>query len=117
MNRRRFLGDRSIGEVGLGCWQLGGEWGSISNQQADLILEQAFQSGIDLYDTADVYGQGKSELRIGSFVQKNMEECTIVTKLGRLHGYPDGYSYSIFRTSILDSIKRLGVNVLDLVGD
>ena len=50
-----------ISEVGLGCWQLGGaEWGNVSDEQAFAILDAAVDSGVTFFDTADVYGAGRS---------------------------------------------------------
>lgn len=104
------------GEVGLGAWQLGADWGILDDDQAREILIAARDSGIRFIDTADVYGAGLSERRIGSFLAENSDTSFFVaTKLGRLHGFPDGYSLELFRRCVQDSCERLGVKQLDLV--
>ena len=62
MNFRNF-GETgpSVSEIGLGCWQLGGDWGDVDDYTAQKVLEAAVQNGINFYDTADVYGEGRSE--------------------------------------------------------
>jgi aryl-alcohol dehydrogenase-like predicted oxidoreductase len=53
---------RHVSEIGLGTWQLGGtEWGSVSDEQATATLHAAAEAGVTLFDTADIYGQGRSE--------------------------------------------------------
>lgn len=104
------------GEVGLGAWQLGADWGILDDDQAYEILCAARDSGIRFIDTADVYGAGLSEQRIGSFLAKNpKEQFFVATKIGRLHGFPDGYSLSLFRKCVEESCARLQVEQLDLV--
>ena len=105
-----------FGEIGLGAWQLGADWGTLDDDQAQEILSMAMRCGIRFIDTADVYGAGRSETRIGEFLADHPDSGFFVaTKLGRLHGYPDGYSLELFRTCIQDSCSRLGVEKLDLV--
>ena len=112
----RKLFNRSISEIGIGTWQLGGsEWGDISRKQAHSILGAALDSGINFIDTADVYGAGRSESLIGDFLRSRRDQCFVATKLGRLHGYPDSYSYQQFASDIDDSLRRLQVEQLDLV--
>jgi aryl-alcohol dehydrogenase-like predicted oxidoreductase len=62
MNFRNFgkMGPK-VSEIGLGCWQLGGDWGDVDDYTAQKVLEAAVQNGINFYDTADVYGKGRSE--------------------------------------------------------
>jgi aryl-alcohol dehydrogenase-like predicted oxidoreductase len=67
MKKRPFgnTGEK-ISEVGLGCWQLGGaDWGDVSDEQALAILGASLDSGVTFFDTADVYGSGRSESLIG----------------------------------------------------
>ncbi|NLG16225.1 MAG: aldo/keto reductase [Fibrobacter sp.] len=101
-------------EIGLGTWQFGGDWGSISEQNAQSILNAAVDNGINFFDTADVYGGGRSESIIGS-VFGNRKDLFIATKLGRLEGFPDGYSLELFRRCIENSLKRLGRDAIDLI--
>ena len=65
--KQRMLGDVAVSEVGLGAWQLGADWGTISEDTARSILAAADAAGIRFVDTADVYGAGLSESRVGAF--------------------------------------------------
>jgi aryl-alcohol dehydrogenase-like predicted oxidoreductase len=104
-----------VSEVGLGCWQLGGaDWGYLADQDAYSILRAAVDSGVTFLDTADVYGQGRSESLIGSYFGNSKERPFIATKVGRLELYPDGYTRDSVRRMTAASMKRLGVDTLDL---
>jgi len=102
-----------VSEIGLGCWQLGGDFGPVGQETADAILTHAQAAGITFWDTADVYGGGLSESRIGAHAKG--PDIVVATKLGRGSGlFPDGYSKPALRESLLGSAKRLGVQRLDL---
>ena len=116
MQYRKFGSTQiSISEVGLGCWQLGGDWTEVSDQQAELILQNAVEQGITFFDTADVYGGGRSETLIGQYFKKSPTEVFIATKAGRNEMYPDNYTSENLRASIEDSLSRLQVSSLDLI--
>ena len=69
MHYRTFGRERiEISEVGLGCWQIGGNWAEVEESTAREILRTALDRGINLLDTADVYGAGRSETIIGSYL-------------------------------------------------
>lgn len=103
-----------VSEIGLGCWQLGGDFGPMGDDEASTILATAAQAGINLWDTADVYGTGLSEHRIGAFYGKP-EALVIATKVGRSDAlYPDKYTKAGMRESLQESARRLGVETLDL---
>lgn len=107
-----------VSEIGLGCWQLGGDFGTMSDERAATILDEAHRQGINFWDTADVYGAGLSETRIGNWCEKNSqaERPTIVTKVGRSGElYPDKYTKDNVRASLEGSLKRIGGDALDLV--
>jgi aryl-alcohol dehydrogenase-like predicted oxidoreductase len=117
MNCRIFGGtDMKVSEIGLGCWQLGGsDWGSIDEKSARQILTTAVESGINFFDTADVYGDGRSETLIGQFLKNRSDRIFVATKLGRTGSlYPDKYSEGGLRRATEASLKRLGVEALDL---
>ncbi len=103
-----------VSEVGLGTWQLGGDWGAVDEASAMAILTEASERGISFFDTADVYGRGTSEELIGRFLKKTGYNAFVATKLGRLKGYPDDYSLQLFRCCVEDSLKRLGKECIDL---
>lgn len=105
----------SVGEVGLGCWQLGGsDWGDVSDEQAFEILRAAVDSGCTFLDTADVYGAGRSETLIGKFLKQTGKPLKVATKLGRMGLYPDKYTEATLRQATEASLQRLGVSRLDL---
>jgi aryl-alcohol dehydrogenase-like predicted oxidoreductase len=101
-------------EIGLGTWQFGGDWGSISETDAGSILNEAFEQGINFFDTADCYGAGRSESIIGSFLS-DRKDVFIASKLGRLEGYPDKYSLELFRRCVENSLRRLRRDSIDLI--
>ncbi|MGI9532243.1 aldo/keto reductase [Lutimonas sp.] len=117
--KNRTLGKSGpvISEVGLGCWQLGGDWGDpLSEENGLQILKEAVDQGVSLFDTADVYGGGKSESLIGTFLKTEKRPLTVITKFGRGNGvYPDNYSEKALFSAVENSLKRLGVNSLDLL--
>ena len=117
--KHRTLGKNGpkISEVGLGCWQLGGDWGDPLSEETGLeILKEAVHQGVTLFDTADVYGGGKSESLIGTFLKTENKPLTIISKFGRGNGvYPDHYSEKVLFESVENSLERLGLNSLDLI--
>lgn len=117
MNTRSFgPEDIKISEIGLGCWQIGHCWGDISDESANNILNTAFESGITFWDTADVYGEGRSESLIGKFLKDRPGHSVFVaTKVGRLGLYPDGYTKAAVKECLTESAKRLQMDCLPLV--
>lgn len=106
-----------VSEVGLGCWQLGGtDWGTLDDARSFEILKAAVDSGVTFFDTADVYGTGRSEELIGRFLKENPAEAYIATKLGRTDDlYPDKYTEAGVRAALEASLKRLQRDSVDLV--
>ena len=117
MNFRNF-GETgpSVSEIGLGCWQLGGDWGDVDDYTAQKVLEGAVQSGINFYDTADVYGKGRSEELLHKYLKPIAPNAFIATKLGRFPdpGNSENYTFENFRRFTENSLKRLNIDVLDL---
>ncbi|WP_421732425.1 aldo/keto reductase [Cellulomonas sp.] len=117
----RLLGrtGRSVGVVGLGCWQLGADWGSVTEEAALAVLEAAVDSGVTFLDTADVYGDGRSEKLIGTFLRSRGPDhgITVATKMGRRADphTAEAYTLSWFRAWTDRSRENLGVDTLDLV--
>jgi aryl-alcohol dehydrogenase-like predicted oxidoreductase len=117
MNKRE-LGNKGlmIGEVGLGCWQFGGDFGEMSEETAFAIMGTSVESGVDFFDTADVYGAGVSEELIGRFVKGCSAPLTIATKYGRWEDvFPDNYTKDNMRQAIEVALERLQLDVLDLL--
>jgi aryl-alcohol dehydrogenase-like predicted oxidoreductase len=118
MRLRTFGGDPvQVSEVGLGCWQIGGDqWGAVSDADALATLRAAVEAGITFLDTADIYGSGRSEELIGRFRRERPGPLFIATKLGRSStpGWPENFTPAAMRKHTECSIKRLGVETLDL---
>ncbi len=117
MKTRRFGKEGiEISEVGLGCWQIGGNWGEVDEATARSVLTAAVESGVTFFDTANVYGDGRSESLIGKFLKEETpDELFIATKVGRGPMYPGDYTEAGVRADIEASLSRLGVETLDLV--
>lgn len=117
MKQRSFQGI-PVSEVGLGCWQLGGgDWGAMDDSAARAILRSAYESGVTFFDTADVYGGGVSEQRLGAWLATDKPHGIFVaTKLGRRGdpGWPGNFSPAALRQHTTDSLKRLGIERLEL---
>jgi aryl-alcohol dehydrogenase-like predicted oxidoreductase len=106
---------RSVGVIGLGAWQLGGDWGTVTEADAHAALQAAVDAGVTFFDTADVYGDGRSEQIIGSF-RKDHPDITVATKMGRrVPQEPSAYMLDNFRAWTDRSRANLGVETLDLV--
>ena len=106
-----------VTEVGLGTWQLGGDWGDVAESQAREAIRAALDAGITFLDTADVYGDGRSERLISEVLAARDEEPFVATKAGR-HLDPhtaDRYTETNLRGFVDDSRERLGVDSLDLL--
>lgn len=106
---------KPVSEIGLGCWQLGGaDWGHLKDEAAFAILRTAAEAGITFFDTADVYGNGRSEELIGRFLKETAGDFFVATKLGRSGLYPDNYTEAGIRDATEASLRRLGTDCLDL---
>ena len=103
-------------EIGLGCWQLGGDcWGDMDEDSAFEILRTGASSGGNFLDTADVYGSGRSEELIGKFLKETSGEFFVATKLGRqAHVFPDNCTKENLLRCTEESLGRLGLEQLDL---
>ena len=117
MNERPFGNEKiKVSEIGLGTWQLGGDWGSVTDRAAEEILQTAVDHGVTFFDTADVYGGGVSEQRIARFLKQHEGNVFVATKLGRSGdpGWPENFTMATMRQHIEDSLRRLQVEALDL---
>jgi aryl-alcohol dehydrogenase-like predicted oxidoreductase len=113
--RRLGRTGRDIGVVGLGAWQLGADWGSVDESDALAVLRTAIEGGVTFIDTADVYGDGRSERLVGQ-VLKSYDGLTVATKMGRrVEQLPENYNPEAFRAWNDRSRANLGVDMIDLV--
>jgi aryl-alcohol dehydrogenase-like predicted oxidoreductase len=109
-----------VSEIGIGTWQLGGtEWGDVTDQQALETLHAAADAGTTLFDTADIYGLGRSETLIGQFLRArpDRDRFFVATKFGRSPdpGWPENFTRQTIFRHTEDSLRRLGVAALDLM--
>ncbi|MGO3151669.1 MAG: aldo/keto reductase [Galactobacter sp.] len=117
---QRILGrsGRNVSVIGLGTWQLGADWGDVSQENAFAVLEEAYGSGVRFFDTADAYGDGLSEATIGAFLKAHgIEDVVVSTKAGRrvMPQRPEIYTLENLRSWVDRSRTNLSVDALDLV--
>jgi aryl-alcohol dehydrogenase-like predicted oxidoreductase len=109
---------RQVGVIGLGCWQLGADWGAVSEQDALATLHAAVDAGVSFLDTADVYGDGRSEQLVGRLLRERGDAgLTVATKMGRRADphVPEAFTGEALRAWNDRSRRNLGVDTLDLV--
>ncbi|MEQ6897362.1 aldo/keto reductase [Microbacterium sp. KR10-403] len=108
---------RDVSSIGLGTWQLGADWGAVREEDALAVLAASADHGVTLFDTADVYGDGRSESLIGRFLASRPGHgITVATKMGRrVDQVPENYTPENFRAWTDRSRRNLGVDTLDLV--
>jgi len=116
----RILGKTKykVSEISYGSWSLGGaDWGDVSKEQAFAVLNKAVDMGVNFIDTADVYGDGRSEKLIGEFLKTRKEKIIVATKMGRrLNPHvAEGYTKENLNKFVDRSLQNLGVKTLDLL--
>jgi aryl-alcohol dehydrogenase-like predicted oxidoreductase len=116
----RDLGETGmrVSEISLGTWALGGEWGAVGEDDAYAALNRAVDLGVNFLDTADVYGDGRSEKLIGRLLKdRPNDEIFVATKAGRrLEPHSaEGYNHENLSDFVERSLKNLGVETLDLL--
>jgi aryl-alcohol dehydrogenase-like predicted oxidoreductase len=107
-----------VSEVSFGAWAIGGAWGNVSDADAMAALHKAVDLGINFLDTADVYGQGRSERHIAQLKkERSGEEIIVATKVGRKlpKQTVEGYSADNLNGWIDQSLRDLDTDCLDLV--
>jgi aryl-alcohol dehydrogenase-like predicted oxidoreductase len=106
-----------VGSIGLGAWAMGGDWGSVDDAESLRTLHAAADAGVTLFDTADVYGDGRSERLIGRFLRERPgERLVVATKMGRrVPQLVEHYTPESFRGWLARSRENLGVERIDLV--
>ena len=106
-----------VSEVSLGAWQIGGAWGDVPDADAERVLHAAIENGINLIDTADVYGDGRSERFIAKVLSETKKEIYVATKAGRrLQPHvAEGYNRENLTAFVERSLQNLRRDRLDLV--
>jgi aryl-alcohol dehydrogenase-like predicted oxidoreductase len=106
---------RQVSEIGFGAWQIGADWGDVEEDAALATLHAAADAGVTFFDTADVYGDGRSERLVGR-LRRERPGITVATKMGRrLDQTVENYSPEHFRAWNDRSRENLGMETLDLV--
>lgn len=120
MKQRQFRQDgKTVSEVGLGCWSFGGSYGPTTEAESHKTLAAARDMGVDLLDTANIYGMGVSEKAIGTFLKGKRGGFTIATKAGiqpASSDSPRGFNNKpdYLRSELEGSLTRLGLDHVDL---
>ena len=106
-----------VSEIGLGCWAIGSEWGDVTATDAREVLKASLDNGVNFFDTADVYGDGRSEKFVGELIKSTSEKIFVATKAGRrLNPHtPEGYNLKNIEKFIDRSLTNLGVDCIDLL--
>ncbi|MBL8065391.1 MAG: aldo/keto reductase [Chthonomonadaceae bacterium] len=108
----RDIGSLKVSTVGIGCNNFGAR---IDQSQTQLVVDTCLDSGINFFDTADMYGSGKSEEFLGAALRSRRKDVVIATKFGHLFdGEPTGASPKHIRKACEDSLSRLGTDYIDL---
>ena len=119
MKYRKFGSlDWNVSEIGLGCWQIGADWGEVSSDKAKEVLKSSFDNGVNFFDTADVYGMGRSEKFVGEFIKSVSERIYVATKAGRQinpHVAEGYYNKELMESYVDQSLSNLNVETIDLL--
>ena len=107
----------AVSEVGFGAWAIGGSWGKVDEEDAVAALHRAIDCGVNFIDTADVYGDGKSERLIARVLKDRKERVFVATKAGRrlVPHTADGYTEENLTKFVERSLKNLEVETIDLL--
>lgn len=107
----------NVSEISFGAWAIGGTWGEVDDTQSMAALHAAIDAGVNFIDTADVYGDGRSEKLIGQLLKERSENIIVATKAGRRLDPHEagGYNKNNIEGFIDRSLKNLGIDSLDLL--
>src|SRR5580765_4749919 len=116
--RSRRLGKTGwdVSEIGYGAWAIGGSWGQTDDRESLAALHAAVDAGVTFFDTADVYGDGRSERLLGRLLAERTEKLVVATKFGRGAQLDVGnFTYDRLRGWLERSRENLDVETIDLV--
>jgi aryl-alcohol dehydrogenase-like predicted oxidoreductase len=107
----------NVSEISFGTWAIGGAWGNVSDAESLAASNKAIDSGVNFIDTADVYGDGRSERLIAQLKKSRKEQIIVATKAGRRlpKQTVEGYSHENLAGWIHDSLRNLSTDCLDLL--
>jgi aryl-alcohol dehydrogenase-like predicted oxidoreductase len=106
-----------VSEISFGAWAIGGGWGPVRDEESYAALNRAVDLGVNFIDTADVYGDGRSERLIARLLRARKEEIFVATKAGRRLSphTADGYNRANLEAFVNRSLRNLGVDSVDLL--
>jgi Predicted oxidoreductases (related to aryl-alcohol dehydrogenases) len=106
-----------VSEISFGCWAIGGSWGDVDDSESLAALHRALDLGVNFFDTADVYGDGRSERLLARLRRERSEPFYVATKLGRRLDphVASGYTKENMTAFVERSLRNLEVEALDLV--
>ncbi len=107
----------NVSEISFGAWAIGGNWGQVSDEESLATLQKTVECGVNFIDTADVYGDGRSERLIAKFKKGRPEEIIVATKAGRRlpKQTEAGYSRENLTAWVEDSLRNLSIDSLDIL--
>ena len=106
----------AVSEIGFGAWAIGADWGAVDDRESLAALHAGVDAGVTFIDTADVYGDGRSERLVGQLLREREESLVVATKFGRRVPLDVSlYTYDNFRSWIERSRENLDVETVDLV--
>lgn len=106
-----------VSEISFGAWAIGGAWGLVDDQDSLAALHRAVELGVNFIDTADVYGDGRSERLVARLKKERRETLYVATKAGRrlTPHTADGYNGTNLTRFVDDSLRNLATDCLDLL--
>src|SRR5208283_5487751 len=106
-----------ISEISFGAWAIGGAWGGVDDKESLTALHAALDGGVNFFDTADVYGDGRSERLLAKLKKERKDKFYIATKAGRrLNPHTaEGYNRANLTAFVERSLKNLGTETIDLL--
>jgi aryl-alcohol dehydrogenase-like predicted oxidoreductase len=106
-----------VSTISFGAWAIGGAWGTVDDADSMAALDRAIDLGVNVIDTADVYGDGRSERLVGQLRKRRKEDIHIATKAGRRLSphTSDGYNRENLTAFVERSLKNLGTETIDLL--
>lgn len=106
-----------VSAISFGCWAIGGSWGSVEDRESLAALQRAVDLGVNFFDTADVYGGGRSERLLAQLKRQRKEQIHIATKAGRALDphVAEGYNRANLTRFVEQSLRNLDTDCIDLI--
>ena len=106
-----------LSEISFGAWAIGGAWGNVHDEESMATLHSALDGGVNFFDTADVYGDGRSERLLAKLKKERKEKFYIATKAGRRLPVQttEGYNRKNLTAFVNRSLKNLNTDTIDLL--